>query len=69
MTLWKRALHFAARELVQAGCAEVGRHVGDAIGNLIGKRIDPTHGDKGGDGDEKGGNKDTEGDKPKGGAG
>lgn len=42
--LVKQASKFVAKELTVAACAEVGRHVGDAVGNLLGKRIDSTHG-------------------------
>jgi len=36
---------FVARELARPLLEEVGKHIGDAIGTVIAKRIDPNHGD------------------------
>lgn len=39
-------LKFAVRELARPCLEKIGEHVGDSIGTVIGKRIDPNHGKK-----------------------
>lgn len=45
MSPFKRAaIRFLAETLVGNALSQIGEHVGDAIGNRLGKRIDPDHG-------------------------
>ena len=45
MSAFKRAaIRFIAETLVGNALAQIGEHVGDAIGTRLGKRIDPEHG-------------------------
>lgn len=37
------AIKFAAQELTSSTLSEVGQHVGDAVGTLLGRKIDPDH--------------------------
>lgn len=46
MSFLGKVIVFAARELAQPTLTKIGEHIGDAVGNVIGKKIDPTHGDK-----------------------
>lgn len=42
MNLLGKGLVFLAREFVQASAQSAGAKIGEALGHLIGKRIDPT---------------------------
>ena len=43
MSLLSRAFVFCIRELSRPALEECGKHIGDAIGTVIGKKIDPEH--------------------------
>jgi hypothetical protein len=44
MSLARRVIKFAAREVATSGLSAIGQHLGDAIGTVLGRRIDPDHG-------------------------
>lgn len=52
MSLLSRAIMFALKEVVGAAASEIGQHVGDAAGTLLGRKIDPEHGKHDDDDDE-----------------
>jgi len=65
MGLISRAIIFAAKEVVAAASGEIGNHVGDAIGTLLGRKIDPEHAKKDDkDKDDKHDHKHVEHDEP-----
>lgn len=43
MGLWRRLATFAMRETAGPLFGKVGEHLGDAIGTVLGRRIDPEH--------------------------
>lgn len=54
MSLLGRAAVFVLREITGPTLEEIGKQVGTAVGNVLGRRIDPKHGqDSEDDDDEK----------------
>lgn len=44
MSLLGRAALFALREVAKPTLERIGQHLGDAIGTVAGRKIDPEHG-------------------------
>ncbi len=44
MSFRKAAIRFLAETFVGNALSKIGEHIGDAIGTVVGKRIDPDHG-------------------------
>lgn len=44
MSLLSKVLIFAAKEVVKPMLSNVGRHLGNACGNVLGRKIDEKHG-------------------------
>lgn len=51
MSFLSKAIVFCIRELVRPALEETGKHLGDALGTVLGRKIDPEHG-KSKDGDK-----------------
>lgn len=50
MSAWKRAaLRLVGETVVGGFLTKVGEHLGDAVGNVLGRKIDPEHGKHGED--------------------
>lgn len=45
VSLLGRAALFCLRELARPALEECGKHIGDAAGTVLGKKIDPEHGE------------------------
>ncbi len=44
VSLKRAALRLVAESIVDGFLSKVGEHLGDAVGNVLGRKIDPDHG-------------------------
>jgi len=52
MSVLGKAILYVLKEVTQPALENFGKHVGDAIGTVVGRRIQPDHEDGGGDDEE-----------------